>query len=261
MKVMDGLPVRDRIPIARKLCSEMIIALTYLLLYSRLKHFMTVYTFGLAGSNGQQGQSVCDPYVLTMGCPSILEDGHRSDKSMATSSLSSAVISCVGYMGDASGLGSSDLTGKYQEQGVEFYQIAILDGQHMLSECLYFRKPTGCVVDVTEPKHKSRHATSKTPTRVEEGFIVSDAVVYEEILEDLEDQDQDDSPPQALSDAQGKRAKALNFNWLADSLVHNTVSGQGKLSDTSSWIEVAIDRIRNNLEAAELSSPSGLVTL
>lgn len=261
MNVMEGPTVRDTIPVARRLRSEMIIALTYLLLYSRSKHFITVYTFGLSGSNIQLGQSVCDPYILTMGRRSTYEDEHRFDKGMATSSLSSVIMGCVSYMGDASGLGNSDLAGKYQDQGVEFYQLAILDAQHILSECLCFRKPTGCAVDVTEPKYKSRHATSKTPTRVDEDFIVPDAMVFEAIVEDLVDQNQNDLPSQSLQDAQGKRAKTLNFRWLAKSLAHDAVRGQGDLSNTSPGIEVAIDRIMSNLEVSELSSPPGLVTL
>ena len=264
MKVMDGLPVRDIVPIARRLRSKMVVALTYLLLYSRLKHFITVYTFGLSGSNGQMGQSVCDPYVLIMGRRSKFEDEHGSNKGVAASWLSSLIIGRVNYMGDASGLENSDLAGEYQDQGVEFYQVVTLNAQQMLSECLYFRKPTGCALDVTEPKHKSRHATSKTPIRVEEDFIVPDAVVYEAILEDLEDQEdqgQNYLPPQSLQDAQGHGAKTLNFTWLAESLAHDAVPGQGKLSNVSPAIEVAIDRIMGILEVSMLSSPPGLVTL
>ena len=261
MNKMDGLPVRDIVPIARRLRSKLIIALTYLLLYSRLKHFITVYTFGLSGSNGQLGQSVCDPYILAMGPRNPFEGEHCSDNGMAASSLSSVIIGRVGYMGDASGLGKSDIAGEYQDQGVEIYQVVLLNAHHMLSECLYFRKPTGCALDVTEPEYKSRHATSKTPTRVEENFIVPDAMVYEAILEDLENQDQNNLSPQSLQNAQGTRAKALDFTWLAESLAGNAVRGQRKFSNTSTGIEVAIDRIMSNLEVSELSSPSSLVTL
>ncbi|MDI1487350.1 MAG: hypothetical protein OHK93_006619 [Ramalina farinacea] len=198
-----------------------------------------------------------------MGRRSTYEDEHRSDKGMVASSLSSVIIGPVGYTGDASELGDSDIANEYQDQGVEFYQVVILNAQHMLSECLYFRKPTGCAVDVTEPKHKSRHATSKTPARVEDNFIVPDATVYEAILEDLEDQDQNELSPQSLQDA-GKRAKALNFMWLAEILAGNAgnaVRGQGDFSNTSPGIEVAIDRIMSNLEVSELSSLPGIVTL
>ena len=258
---MDGLAVSITTPPARRLWSEMITALTYLLLYSRLKHFVTVYTFGLSGPNGQLGQSVCDPYVLTMGRPSTFEEEHGSDKGIAISSLSSVYLRRVAYMGDASGLGNSDIAGEYEDQGVEFYQVVILNAEHSLSECLYFRKPTGCALDVTEPKHKRRHAASKTPTRVEENFIVPDAMVYEAMLEDLEDQNQNDLPSQSLQDAQGKKAKTLDFRWLAESLAYDAVRGQGKLRHTFPGIEVAIDRIMSNLDVAETSSPSGLVTL
>ena len=189
------------------------------------------------------------------------KDKHRSNNGVAASSFSSVFIGPVGYMGDTSGLGNSDIAGEYQDQGVEFYQVVTLDAQYMLSECFYFRKPTGCAVDVTEPKHRSRHAISKTPTRVEENFIVPDAMVYEAMIEDLEDQDQNDLPSQSSQHAQGKRAKVLNLTWLADILAHDALRGQGKFSNTSPGIEVAIDGIMSNFGVAELSGPSSLVTL
>lgn len=239
---------------------------TFAFLYSRLTDLVTVYTFKFSPTENR-ALSASDPYILQLPETGYVSTGNRKVITQSGRRLANIMLQPLEY-GSLYGHPLTEITKRYMDNHVIFYQLNILYNDLALLESLHARSVWSTGFDIHAPGLRTRQKSVKTSTKVSGlDFIVPDNIDLHVSSENIPELDLlkmskgDASPPVSV---EKEDPYTLNMEWLRQEIQGFTVEQFENEKDEAparTSFEEALEVIQTSIEEKLSKERQGIDSL
>lgn len=256
---MNKITVEDSPILTINLLLKYFVALINVLLYSRVVSAVIVFTFGYTDARNQ-AKSLVDPYILCVKNGDLSPQIATLKNSGQSVSLSTIVLQSLGPKGVSDDARYSPIQ-RHLEKTTLFFQLSALYSDLSLVEGLYVRAPSGNAGPVQEPRTKMHDKAQSHSPSPEAGFIVPDAVTYNELRCARQAQIQQIGAHEYSAQRDEDDPRTLNFQWLINSISPESMAPGETTSTPDLTVRQASDKFQAIVEGKDSSNNVGIQTL